>query len=436
MARRSSPSRWITLASLMLAGESIYMLPYMRKTFATSMEQAFGVTGTELGTVNALFGVLAVVCYFPGGWLADRLPVRHLLTFSLLSTGLGGFYMLSFPGYAGLLVLHAYWGVTSILTFWAALIKATREWGSAEEQGRGFGLLDGGRGVVGALLATLATWVFSLQASAETGLTAVLWVYTLAPISAAALVWITVPGRLGEEHEAGARDTDAAETSAGGSGPDADDRPATPLADVGIADVKAALRRWEVWLLAVVVFTAYWLYVGSFSFPAFAERTLGESASFGAVVGTFRDWVRPLAAVGAGLLADRFGSSRVIGVAFALLVVTFASLWGLPASGIGLLWVQVGIVALAVFALRGVYYALMEELHIPRSLTGTTVGIVSVVGYLPDTFAFVVSGWLADNAPGGAGYRTYFGLLSAVAGVGLLATAAVIHRARSRRRGG
>ena len=64
--------RWLFLASLMLAGESIYMLVYMRKTFQTSMEQVFQVSATEIGLLNSMFGILALACYFPGGWLADR----------------------------------------------------------------------------------------------------------------------------------------------------------------------------------------------------------------------------------------------------------------------------------------------------------------------------------------------------------------------------
>ncbi|MFW5925411.1 MAG: MFS transporter [Myxococcota bacterium] len=417
MPQRSRYARWVYLGALMLAGESIYMLPYMRKTFQTSMEETFAVTGAELGTVNGMFGILALACYFPGGWLADRFPARHLLTISLVSTGLGGSYMMTFPGYVGLLALHAFWGVTSILTFWGALIKATREWGDAHEQGLGFGALDGGRGVVAALLATLATYGFTLGATAEAKLQAVLWVYSLAPMVAGLLVWLVVPNRLGVER--------AQHRGGHGSGGELP-RPAA-------ARLKSALRRPEVWLLAVVIFASYWLYVGSFAFPAFAERAHGEDESFGAVLGTFRDWFRPVSAVGAGLLADRFRSSRVIAAAFVLLGMTFASLWLVPpaAGGIGLLWVQVGVVAVAVFALRGIYYALMEESGIPRTLTGTTVGIVSVVGFMPDTFAFVVSARFAEGAPGGAGYPAYFGLLSGVAVMGLMATGAIAVRRRS-----
>lgn len=415
-SKPAPPHRWIYLGALMLAGESIYMMPYMRKTFQSSMETAYGVTATQLGTVSSMFGILALICYFPGGWLADRLPARHLLTFSLLTTGAGGFYLMTFPGYAGLLTLYAYWGVTSILTFWAALIKATRNWGGSDEQGRGFGLLDGGRGVVAAALASLATYVFATGETGPSQLTRVLWVYSLAPITAGVLVWLVVPGRFGAD--SAAIDTPTTRSRAARS---------------SRSRVATAIRMPEVWLLAVIIFTAYWLYVGSFEFPAFAEQAYGVTPEFAAMLGTFRDWLRPFAAVGAGFLADRLTGSRVIAATFGLLVVSYASLWLAPPSvaGTAILWTQVSATALAVFALRGIYYALMEESRIPRRLTGTTVGIVSVVGFMPDTFAFIVSGTFADAMPaGGAGYRSYFGLLAGVALAGLAATAALIRRER------
>ncbi|MEX2452146.1 MAG: MFS transporter, partial [Rhodospirillales bacterium] len=163
MSRPVAWQRWFYIGSLMLAGESIYMLPYMRKTFQTSMEEVFRLDAAEIGLLNSMFGVLALACYFPGGWLADRLSARKLLTFSLVSTGLGGLYMTTLPSYAGLLAVNAFWGVTSILTFWAALIKATRNWGGENEQGLSFGLLDGGRGAVGAVLASLAAVAFAFS---------------------------------------------------------------------------------------------------------------------------------------------------------------------------------------------------------------------------------------------------------------------------------
>lgn len=409
---RTPPHRWLFMGSLVLAGESIYMLPYLRKTFQTSMEAAFELSAFEVGTLNALFGVLALLCYLPGGWLADRFSARRLLTLSLIATGLGGLYMASQPGYAGLLAVHAYWGVFSILTFWAALIKATRLWSAPDAQGRAFGILDGGRGLVGALLASAAALVFGVSASAEQGLVWVIVLYSAACIVAGAAVWSLVP----DDHET---------FSAHAPG-----RHGIHVFD----SIVQAARIPEVWLIAVVIFCAYLMFLGSYDFPAYAERGFDRSKEFGAWLGAFRDWLRPVAAIAAGIVADRVSTSRATAFLFATLVAAWASLALLPAdqSLIAILWTQVALVALAVFALRGIYYALLEQSRVPLHLTGVAVGGISMLAYTPDIFAAMLSGWLVDTRAEVEGYRVYFGIMAGAAGLGLAAAVAIGYRSAGR----
>ncbi len=54
------------MLSLVVDGDSIYLLPYMRKSFQTSMQEVFDVTFMQLGVMNAIFGVLAITGY-PAG---------------------------------------------------------------------------------------------------------------------------------------------------------------------------------------------------------------------------------------------------------------------------------------------------------------------------------------------------------------------------------
>lgn len=396
------------MGSLILAGESIYMLPYMRKSFQTSMEATFGLSSFEVGTLNALFGVLALICYLPGGWLADRVSARRLLTVSLLGTGLGGLYMATVPGYAGLLVVHAFWGVFAILTFWAALIKATRLWSGSGEQGRAFGILDGGRGIVGAALASIAAACFGLSSSVESGLVAVIVVYSAASMLAGVAVWFVVP----DDHETFS-----------------EHQPADGRLHV-LDSIGQTLRMPQVWLIAVAIFCAYFCFLGTYEFPAFAERGFDRSKEFGAWLGAFRDWLRPAAAVLAGVIADRVSASRAIRAAFAALVLSYASLGLLPpaATSIVLLLAQMTATALAVFALRGIYFALLEETGIPMHLTGIAVGTISMIAYTPDIFAPLLAGWLVDSSPDVLGYRLYFGFLAAIATLGFAAASLISAR--------
>lgn len=391
------------MAALILAGGVVYTLPYLRQTFHAGLREALDVSNAELGHLNSVFGLVAMLAYFPGGWLADRVSARILLTGSLASTGLAGLWYAQFPPYPVILGLHAFMGLSTILTFWAALIKATRAWGGAHEQGRAFGILDGGRGVVEAVLAMVATGSFAWLGSGAAGLSGAITMYAVAHLLAAGLVGVFAPDT---------RPTTATPRAAGGT------------------RWRETLGLGVVWLQAGVIFFAYAAFWGTHDFNAFATEGLGRSEVFGATLATFRTWLRPVAAILAGMLADRFRSTSVIAVAFGITAAGFAALAVHPRGAIVLLWVDVTVVGLAVFALRGIYYALLEEARVPMRLTGTAVGFVSVLGYTPDIFIPQLTGWLFDAYPGAAGHRLFYGVLAGGALVGIGLTMAVRVAAR------
>jgi len=74
----------------------------------------------------------------------------------------------------------------------------------------------------------------------------------------------------------------------------------------------------------------------------------------------------------------------------------------------------------AVFALRGVYFALLEETRTPRHITGAAVGMVSVIGFTPEIFMGPIAGRILDATPGVGGHLDLFLFQAGVATVGLL----------------
>ena len=48
---------------------------------------------------------------------------RGTAIISLVTTGICGFVLLLFPPYPVVFAIHCIWGITSILTFWSALVK-------------------------------------------------------------------------------------------------------------------------------------------------------------------------------------------------------------------------------------------------------------------------------------------------------------------------
>ena len=101
---------------------------------------------------------------------------------------------------------------------------------------------------------------------------------------------------------------------------------------------------------------------------------------------------------------------------------------GLYASGIispetsGLFFLSLIITAAGVYAFRTLYFAAMQEGLIPLAVTGTAVGLISLVGYTPDIFAGPAMGFLLDKSPGEVGHQHVFAMLAVFATIGLIAS--------------
>jgi len=149
MNQKKAP--WYYLALLILAGESVFVIPFIiARVFRPAVLEVFKLDNLQLGYCFSVLGVVAFFSYFFGGPIADKYPPRKLIAIALWMTALGGWFYYQIPSYHALKVLYGYWGFTTIFLFWAPMIKAARVWGGSTSQGKAFGFLDGGRGLVGA----------------------------------------------------------------------------------------------------------------------------------------------------------------------------------------------------------------------------------------------------------------------------------------------
>ncbi len=407
------------MLGLILAGEAVFALPFhVARFFRPTVLEVFSISATELGAAQGIYGIMAMLAYFPGGPIADRFSARKLLATSLWMTAAGGLYMATFPDYRGALLLWGFFGITTIMLFWAALIRATRDWGGHVEQGRAYGLLDGGRGILAAGLASVGVMMFSFAfpegygeatfAEKEAALRLIIYGYTAVTVFAGAFVWFV----LTDGHPSGEPELK-------------EWKPHTESVWVHVGKV---LRIPAVWLQAVIIVCAYVAYKGFDNFSLFAVEAYGLDEVEAARIVTIASWMRPIGALGAGLLGDRFNVSRITLLTFVVLLASdlfFAATT--PISGA--VWILFGntlVGATAFFGLRGLYYALFEEARVPVALTGTAVGFVSVVGYTPDIFVAYVAGVLIDRSPGIAGHQHFFWFLSAFALIGVVASYALI----------
>ena len=400
--------RWralLTMFCLILAGEVIFSLPFhITRFFRPTALAGFGLGNAALGDIFAVYGVTAMLAYFPGGALADRFSTRILISGSLLATAAGGLYFSTLPGARGMAWLYGYWGLTTILLFWAALIRATREWGGPLTQGRAFGLLEGGRGLVAAGLASFAVALLTFTPATGTdpsaltsaaALVRLIYFYTAITATAGVLCAFAIPA---SSHE-------------------------RTVTHAGFA--LDLVREPTLWLQALIVVAAYCGYKSLDYFSLYAHDMLGMNEVAAARFSATTGYLRPLCALAAGWLADRTRASTITLTLFAIGAASYGVLPRNPLQT--LLYVNVLVTIAVIYSLRGIYFALLQESAVPKHFTGTAVGFISVLGYTPDVFFAPIAGRLLDQAPGVIGYRHLFELLLVIFVIGGSAVIALRH---------
>jgi len=399
----------LILFTLMLIGEGVFLLPFVvSRVFRPTFLKVFDITNLELGTAFSLYGIIAMFSYFAGGPIADRFSSKKIIIISLLLTATSGVVMGFIPSLATLTLLYGFWGFSTILLFWAAFVKATRQFGGEQNQGQSYGLVDGGRGFIAAAIASSSVLLldFFLPNGADTASTAelssalgkIIFVFCGVVVLSAILVWRVFPNE--QSIATGSRQK------------------------LSLDGVLQVIKRKSIWSQALILLCAYVGYKCTDDFGLYASDVFGFDDVKSAHLATVSFWMRPFAAIAAGFLGDRFGHSKMTSICFLILIggsLIIAS-GVVHSSGLVIVAMVIASTSLGIYGLRGLYYALFQESKIPLSITGSAIGFISVIGYAPDIFMGPLMGVILDNNPGALGHQYLFGVLAAFGLLGFVAS--------------
>ncbi len=401
MESKNNVKRFLIIFILAFGTTAMYSLPYMKSSFYDPMQQALALSHTQIGNLLSLYGLVGMVSYFIGGWFADRFSVRKLITFSLIASGILGFYFSTFPSYSMILLIFVLWGFTTILTFFSASVKVVRMQGSESEQGRIFGFYEGLSGVSGTLISFIGLYFFGKFAEITVGFKYVVWLYSAASIICGILLFFLVE----EKKDSGVSDE-----------------------GLSIKSLLKVVTMPKAWLIGLIIFSTYLVFSSLTYLSPYLSEVYVMPMTLVSALSIIRTYVIKMGASPvAGVITDKVGSSiRVMFVGFILMTVSTAAYLVIPKST-GFIWIAViNMIVLSVilFGFRGIYFASVSESNISLETTGAVVGFASFIGFSPDAFYYTIAGnWL--DKYGQTGY-TYIFILSVVCAViGIFATYAL-----------
>ena len=313
-------------------------------------------------------------------------------------TGVIGFYLLTIPSPMIVALVHGIWGVTTIMTFWPALMKTLRSLGSKNEQSKVFGFFEGGRGVVNAVYLAAAVGVFgyfTLKGGSILGIKVLIGAYSAIAIVLGLLLTFLLKG-MNESQESGN--------------------------DVKLSDIGKVMKYPAAWLMILIVFCTYFINMSFYYVGPYVTQAFGASAVFAVILSTASQYIRPFTAIGAGILGDRINSSKVIVIAQFLSLASIVLLLLVPGEAklMPLIILSVVLMYVAMYATQSMHFAIMEETDFPKETVGTVIGMICCIGYLPESICPYLAGRLFDAFPGATGYRYYFLIMGVVTVIGLL----------------
>ena len=403
MTKSANFKKWFTFVVLVIGGGTIFKLSSLKDAFYVPMQEFMGLTHTQIGAALSVYGLVQTIGNFASIYISDRFSKRIMISVSLVGVGLIGIYISTFPGYGGILLA---WGLLSFfgeVVYWPVLLKAIRLLGDETEQGRLFGFLEAGRGVVDTIVAFSALGVFALLGKGSIALRGSILFYSGAVILTGIISYFLV-----EDDKIGA-------------GKNVNKN---KLAWDGVIQ---AVKTPEIWVVSLTIASIYSVYCGLTYFIPFLKDIYGIPVTLIGAYGIINQYgLKMVGGPVGGLLVDKKFKSATKFLRVALIVAAIA-MFGFILLPHETMNVYVGMACTLgfgaiIFSMRAVFFAPIDEIKVPRHISGAAMSIACIFGYSPQMFAFALYGNMLDRNPGMAGYRMVFMTMIGFAILGVVIT--------------
>ncbi|WP_153732153.1 MFS transporter [Sporosarcina obsidiansis] len=408
---KTQVKKWFTLFILILGGGTIFKLSSLKDAFYIPMQEHFHLSHTQIGLALSIYALVQTIGIIFSIYIAQRFSKKILLPIGLIGTGVVGIYLSTFPSYYGILLS---WGIMALFAeviFWPVLIKTVKLLGNSDEQGRMFGFLEAGRGVIDTIIAFSALGIFIWLGSGVVGFRAAILFFSATVIIVGIITYFFV------EHDSIVPDEDEKELSKN---------------KIALKGALQAIKLPELWVVAFTIFSVYSVYAGLTYFIPFLKEIYGMPVALVGAYGIINQYGLKMVGgpIGGFLVDKKFRSaSKYLRFTFLLAVIAMVIFIMLPHETMN---VYLGMTATLgfgaiIFSQRAVFFAPLDEIHIPEKISGAAVSVACLVGYFPSIFAFTMYGSVLDHNPGMSGYRIVFMIMIAFSIIGFFISHYLVH---------
>lgn len=413
-SKKKLDKKWISFGTLMLGAGTIYKLGNLKDAFYVPMQEFMGLSHTQIGTAMSIAGLISTFGFLASIYLTDRISKKIMIPLSLISICLCGIWLSTFPSYPVFLLIYCLLAVCADMLYWPTMLKTVRLLGNEDEQGRMFGIMEAGRGLMDTIIAFCSLGIFSALGSTAFGLRMAILFYAAVPGVIGILMYFML-----DPDDAPAKTTE-----------DGKEVSANKQAWNGVI---RALKNVNIWLVSLNIFFVYSVYCGLTYFIPFLEEAYALPAALVGVYGIINQYgLKMVGGPIGGFITDKVlhSATRYLKYVFVIVAAVLVVFSLLPHESMGIIagmTITLSISA-CVFSMRAIFFAPMDEVHVPREITGSAMSMGSFIGYLPGAFMYAIYGSILDSHEGLSGYRIVFIMMACFAVVGFLLSTFILKK--------
>lgn len=406
--------KWISFGILMLGAGTIYKLGFLKDAFYVPMLEFMGLSHTQIGTAMSIAGLISTFSFLTAIGITDKVSKKIMIPFSLISICLCGIWLSTFPSYPVFLLIYCLLAICADMLYWPTMLKTVRLLGTEDEQGRMFGIMEAGRGLMDTIIAFGALGIFSAMGSTAAGLKMAILFYSIVPGVIGIIMYFML-----EPDDAPAPTPVQTQENASGA------------KEKNTSGIMRTLKNKNIWLVSFNIFFVYSVYCGLTYFIPFLEEAYALPAALVGVYGIINQYgLKMLGGPVGGFITDKIlhSATKYLRIAFVIVGVIVAVFAMLPHKSMGIflgMFITLTISA-CVYSMRAIFFAPMDEVHVPREITGSAMAMGSFIGYLPGSFMYAVYGGILDKFEGLFGYRIVYLMMAVFAAGGFVLSTYII----------
>lgn len=387
----SNGYKWLMLAMCGFGYAGTCMNIWMFYSYYNLMQNYFGVSGTQMGSIGTITGLVMIVCWPLGGMIADKIKMKTAFIGCMIFS-IADFLVLAFSNSFSLYLVTVFLSCFMMGIYYTLFGKIVKGVSTPETEGKNTGYFWALYAIAGSLIGALGSYFVAKMDVA--GWKPLMFCFVAVDI----LCTIVCLTSLKEDKF---NDWTVLE---GGEAP-----------KFQFSQVAKVLLMPEIWVAGLIYFTMLMITCAGIMAVSLMESVYMVPLGVVTLIGIFRQYIgRVILSPLSGAMIDKMGSSmRVIRIFVLITLAGFVLFFVFPLSS-DYRWVGILLVVACTIGYgmqSPCWMTPISEIKVPITYHGTAIGLYNAIGCISDAFIYVLTGMWIDKHGIEAGNRISFAFI-------------------------